>query len=851
MQGLMQDINEPLPEPPIEQSRLSQVNLLLRWLCCFILYWQVVTRVSDSTVEWLLLFLSRFLEVFGRGLDSELMKNIVLVFPTSIYLLHRISAVQRDNFEKFVVCSKCTKLYHLDECLERKHGTILPKQCSNILFPLGKAKLCGTKLVNKVILKNGITRFYPLKVYCWKSIIDQLESILERTGIPELCEEWRTRLVDEDILADVYDGEVWKNFKWRDESSFFNSERRYGLMLNVDWFQPFKRRSDYSVGVIYFVIMNLPRSERFKFENVLLGGIIPSLDAEPKLHTFLDPCVNELNGLWKGIHLKTSLSTVPLTVVAALLCVAADIPATRKVCGFVGHSASRACSKCFKFFQGGFREKKDFSGFSDRLSWPERNGLTHKRNCEKLLTAKSKADYTRLSRMYGVHLCALTKLEYFDCVRFHIIDPMHNLFLGTAKYVFKLWTENVLSKEQLREIGRKIEELNTATSIGRIPKKIASNHGNFTAEEWKNWTLTFSMYSLYGILPDRHLRVWERFVLACKILCQPVLSKQEILKGDALLVNFCTGMEQLYGKKFLTCNMHLHCHLRKVLMDYGPVFGFWLSSFERYNGHLGSTYTNNRSVEIKFMRDFLKERFLLPSSRNLPTPQQDTFLPIFHRGKDKVSRTENMLHSYYKLSQMESFSGVEWYDNRNIQAPTCYESELLKPEYIGGLFQAYRTMYPDHTNICLDDIQLTVKKFGSLLLGAERFGSKIECRNLRTARILASWHAADGSVSSTSPLSPGIVDYYISHKLHVNGMQREHYFAFVRWFKKHTRKQCLGTFNTLPVYHASKFEQFGSSCFLPVHRIHSLFTGATLSIDSVNLLAVCAIPRHANISRAN
>ena len=521
------------------------------------------------------------------------MKNIVLVFPTSIYLLHRISAVQRDNFEKFVVCSKCTKLYHLDECLERKHGTVLPKQCSNILFPLGKAKLCGTKLVNKVILKNGITRFYPLKVYCWKSIIDQLESISERTGIPELCEEWRTRLVDEDILADVYDGAVWKNFKWRDESSFFNSERRYGLMLNVDWFQPFKRRSDYSVGVIYFVIMNLPRSERFKFENVLFGDIIPSLDAEPKLHTFLDPCVNELNGLWKGIHLKTSLSTVPLTVVAALLCIAADIPATRKVCGFVGHSASRACSKK-KFFQGGFREKKDFSGFSDRLSWPERNGLTHKRNCEKLLTAKSKADYTRLSRMYGVHLCALTKLEYFDCVRFHIIDPKHNLFLGTAKYVFKLWTENVLSEEQLKEIGRKIEELNTATSIGRIPKKIASNHGNFTAEEWKNWTLTFSMYSLYGILPDRHLRVWERFVLACKILCQPVLSKQEILKGDALLVNFCMGMEQLYGKKFLTCNMHLHCHLRKVLMDYGPVFGFWLFSFERYNGHLGSTYTNNR-----------------------------------------------------------------------------------------------------------------------------------------------------------------------------------------------------------------------------------------------------------------
>ena len=83
------------------------------------------------------------------------------------------------NFEKFVVCSKCTKLYHLDEYLERNHGTVFPKKCTNILFPLGKAKRCGNKLVNKVILKNGVTEFYPLRVYCWKSIISQLENILQ------------------------------------------------------------------------------------------------------------------------------------------------------------------------------------------------------------------------------------------------------------------------------------------------------------------------------------------------------------------------------------------------------------------------------------------------------------------------------------------------------------------------------------------------------------------------------------------------------------------------------------------------------------------------------------------------
>lgn len=37
----------------------------------------------------------------------------------------------------------------------------------------------------------------------------------------------------------------------------------YGLMLNVDWFQPYKHVSD-SIGAIYLSVMNLSREERFK-----------------------------------------------------------------------------------------------------------------------------------------------------------------------------------------------------------------------------------------------------------------------------------------------------------------------------------------------------------------------------------------------------------------------------------------------------------------------------------------------------------------------------------------------------------------------------------------------------------
>ena len=37
LQGMMQYLNEPIPEPPHKQAKLNQVNVLLSWLCCFIL----------------------------------------------------------------------------------------------------------------------------------------------------------------------------------------------------------------------------------------------------------------------------------------------------------------------------------------------------------------------------------------------------------------------------------------------------------------------------------------------------------------------------------------------------------------------------------------------------------------------------------------------------------------------------------------------------------------------------------------------------------------------------------------------------------------------------------------------
>ena len=318
-----------------------------------------------------------------------------------------------------------------------------------------------------------------------------------------------------------------------------------------------------SAGVIYLVLLNLPREERFKWENIIVAGIVPEMSKEPKsLNTFLAPIVDELQVFWKGVKLTTSQSMIPLTYRGALLLASADLPAVRKLCGFKGHSAHRDCSKCFKYFPGSFGEKRDCSGF-DRDMWPPRHNDSHRMHAEMVRKASTKSKHEALATKYGIYYSCLLQLEYFDAVRFTAIDPMHNLFLGTAKYVFKLWVKKkLLSKKDLKVLEERINSFDVGTGIGRLPHRIASNYGGYTASQWKNWTLIYSMFCLKDLLPEAHLRCWQTFVLACQYLCSPVLSKTDILKADLLFVKFGERFEKLYGKKTVTTNMHLHCHLK-------------------------------------------------------------------------------------------------------------------------------------------------------------------------------------------------------------------------------------------------------------------------------------------------
>ena len=54
-------------------------------------------------------------------------------------------------------------------------------------------------------------------------------------------------------------------------------------------------------------------------------------------------------------------------------------------------------------------------------------------------------------------------------------------------------------------------------------------------------------------------------------MCKSVLTEADVIRGDGLLLKFCKKFEALYGQQSVTPNMHLHCHLKECVLDYGPI----------------------------------------------------------------------------------------------------------------------------------------------------------------------------------------------------------------------------------------------------------------------------------------
>lgn len=334
-------------KPREDEEDASFANTLLTVFIHLIFAWQMKFCVSDNSVDSLLGIVGYLLTmlqcIFGLDELCQLAEN----FPNTKHKARKTLGFDTDEFLKFVVCPKCHKLFSYEQAVVTVNGKQQSNVCTFVLFPnhpqLRFREPCGESLMKAMISADGKKQvLYPRKVYCYQSLKLSLQRLIDRAEI-------RVALMDQkqthgDDYFDVYDGKVWQSMTDINGNLYTEDWRNLLAMFNIDWFQPFDK-SEHSVGALYMVLLNLPREIRFKKENVLLIGLIPG-PKEPvrDVNSYLTPLVNELLSFWKGVYLNTNGDATLYRL--ALCCIASDLPATRKCCGFLTYSADKG-NECF------------------------------------------------------------------------------------------------------------------------------------------------------------------------------------------------------------------------------------------------------------------------------------------------------------------------------------------------------------------------------------------------------------------------------------------------------------------------------------------------------------------------
>ena len=801
-----------------------QSSVLVTWILIFVQFLCFKYGISDAITSLLLKFFKTLFVVLGAF--SEICKDIGSSLPGTLHLLRSGRTLLKNHIVCYVVCPKCFHVYLQSQCTtESSAHQPQGKLCPYKRFPTHRyahmRQACGSKLLKTVELSSGKRILYPYLSYCYLSLKQSLQNLLQRPQFIVGCEKWCLNISTMDDMTDVYDGKIWRDFQQFNDKPFLSEPLAFGLMMNVDWFQPFDHNT-YSVGAIYMTVMNLPRDMRYKRENVILGGLIPGPKEPSDNNPFFKPLVEELLELWEGVQM--AVDGHDKTVRCAVLCIACDIPAGRKICGLPWYTAHYACSRCKKYFPGTFG-CIDYSGFN-RDSWPPRTISEHRRVATQIRRAGTLAEIEHIESNSGYHYSALLNLPYLDISRMLIVDPMHNLFLGTSKRVIKkIWIgRQIISESDLDNIQSSITESVVPPDIGCIPLKIKSGFADLTADELKNWVIYFSIFSMKDILSHEQMECWRLFVHACRILCQKRLSFSEIKQADTLLLIFCQQIESVYDKTEITPNMHMHAHLCECILDYGPLHGFWLFSFKRYNGVLGRIATNNCSVEHQFMQRFLEDNDFLSISNPAEFSEEFSAMFSYHPSAGSVSETVNP-------STSDEFTSYQ--DRSCIVLPNHYTKALFSIREVEELKQLYSRIY----SVPLSSIELhqAFKKYKNVSVYNKQIGS-FHSRSKNTSTVMISWNKDLFCGGMVNEDRPARVNYFAEHNITVNGNNISHILVSVSWFKHRPDRYYFG--QPVTVWECDIFELFGCHSTIPIQLIKGRTVSCVYKLNEESVLVI-------------
>ncbi|XP_022111612.1 uncharacterized protein LOC110990825 [Acanthaster planci] len=364
--------------------------------------------------------------------------------------------------------------------------------------------------------------------------------------------------------------------------------------------------SNFSIWPLQLMINELPYAVRRK--HILLGGLWFG-SGKPRFDSFLKPVIQEMNIMsskgvsWVDAGLNPRNSKVfpgPLTCDSVARCQLQNI---------MQFNGKYGCSWCLhpgEQVEKG-RGHANVYPLTNLEELPrQRDERAFKQDCHLAVETN-----TTVNGVKGPSIILL--LFHFNIISGFVVDYMHTVCLGVVRALTFLWLENT---EKPCYIGNCLSMLNERLSHIRPPAEVMriarslSNRRYWKAHEWRAWLLHYSPSVLKHVLPFTYYAHWMTLVTAVYILSKNCVDHTMINQAEVLLVKFVLEFEDLYGKEYMTYNVHQLIHMADSVRNWGPLWSISCYAFESMNHKLGKMISGTQYVQVQISKKFLLSRIL-------------------------------------------------------------------------------------------------------------------------------------------------------------------------------------------------------------------------------------------------
>lgn len=356
-------------------------------------------------------------------------------------------------------------------------------------------------------------------------------------------------------------------------------------------------------------ILELPY--RISRDNIILCAVWHDKQ-KPKMEMFLKPFADELQDLYhNGLECVPYMSDDKITIKVHAILYVVDTIARPTIQNLIQFNGEWGCPYCLQKSEI-LSETAGTARVYCKCESQERTSETHNEHIQLAMEANKP--------VFGVKGPSVVEnIPNLSTLRSYPPDYMHAWLLGIVKMIVRAWFDSSNHEKSwylgshLEEINRRLLNILPPCEITRTPQNIENK---LKAAEWKNFLLYYSIVVLLGILPIKYYRHWLLFVSSAHILLKEKITDQEIQAAEESLMKFHDGIEDLYGKQYMTFNAHTLKHVIKYVGFFGSLWPWSTFCFESYNSVIKGLFHGTQCIADQIFKSYFRLK-LIKSHRDV------------------------------------------------------------------------------------------------------------------------------------------------------------------------------------------------------------------------------------------